>query len=191
GRANATARRKNHRIVNSSDYSGNCVLRVRQRAGDGRLDPCVRRLDRGGKYIGDIAVAADQVFVEVPLRHIPGPSFRGPFVEWMRVRPGHPGLGRDREGDAILVMGGLGDLGRATRFLAAEIVGGNADHAEAAALKFAPDLLQPRILRSVAAKRGGVDHEEWPAAIFGKPDVTAGQSGKGKGVSGDPADRGL
>src|SRR5437879_3498229 len=86
----------------------------------------------------DAAAAADQILWKVPARHVLGPRFRSPFVERMRLRPCHHGLCRNRKGNAIVVLRGLRDLGRAAWFLAAEIVGGNSDDGKAAVVKLGP-----------------------------------------------------
>ena len=143
------------------------------------------------EYVRDIAVAANQVFVEVPARNILRPCLRRPFVERMRVRAFDHGLRRNREGDAVLVLRGLGDLASAARFLPAEIVGGNADDRQAATVKFGPQFLQAGILRRESAKRGGIDDQQRVAGKLGQPDIAAGQSRKRKRVSGDPAHAGL
>src|SRR5215472_18990241 len=125
---------------------GNCGLRIRERPCDGGFDAGVRWFDRGREDLRDIAVAADQIFVEVPLWHILWSRVGGPSVEGVRSGTDHDGLGRDREGNGILVLRGLRDLLRAAGLLAAEIVGGNADDRESAAVKLSPQFLQSRIL---------------------------------------------
>ena len=142
-----------------------------------------------GNDLGDIAVAADQIFVEVPARDILRPRFGGPFVERMRIRALHDGFCRDRKGNAILVLRGLRDLGRAAGLLSAEIVGGNADDHQAAVVKLGPQLLQSGILRREAAQRRRVDDQQRPAGIVGEPDIAARQRRKRKRIGGDPADR--
>src|SRR2546422_7782699 len=67
-------------------------------------------LDRGGEACREAAVAADQVFVEIPARNVERPFARGPFVEGVRVRSLHHCLGGEREAHAIGVVGGLLDL---------------------------------------------------------------------------------
>ena len=101
------------------------------------------------------------------------PSLGGPSVKWMSIRSDHNGLGRDREGNAVLVVRGLRDLAGAAGLLAAEIIGGYADHGEPALAKLAPELLQAGILRSVAAERSSVDDQQRLARERGKADVVA------------------
>src|SRR5207302_2614579 len=119
--------------------------------------------------------AADHVFVEVPARNLPRPCLSRPFVEGMRLRPDYDGLGRDRKGNAVLAVRGLPDLARAARLLAAEIVRRHADDGKPALANLAPELLQPYILRSVAAQRGGIDHQQRSASEGRQADVVAGQ----------------
>ena len=105
----------------------------------------------------------------------------------MRIGGLYNGFGGDRKGNAILVLGGLGDFRRATGLLSTEIVGGNADDDQAAAVKLGPQFLQTGILRREATKRGGIDDQHGMAGIFGKADAAAGQCRKRKRVSGHPA----
>jgi hypothetical protein len=69
----------------------------------------------------------------------------------MRVRADDLGLGGKREGDAVFLVGGLGDLSHAARLLAAEIVRWHADHHQPALVETLEELLQPGILRRVTA----------------------------------------
>src|SRR5215472_7169991 len=147
---------------------GNCGLRIGKRLCDRGFDAGVRWFDRGREDLRDIAVAPDQVLMEVPLWHIPWSRVGGPPVEGVRSGTDHDGLGRDREGNGILVLRGLRDLLRAAGLLAAEIVGGNADDRESAAVKLSPQFLQSRILRGVAALRCRVDDNKGMTGVFGK-----------------------
>jgi hypothetical protein len=58
--------------------------------GERTRDACfhtrIRRLYGLGEHVGDIAVAADQIFVKVPARHILWSDIGRPFVERMRIR---------------------------------------------------------------------------------------------------------
>src|SRR5450631_189274 len=125
---------------------------LRKRPPDGGHDSRIRWLDGRRERLGDVAVAPDQIFVKVPAWNIVRPCLRGPSVERMRVRTFDDNFGRDRKGNAILVLCGLGDFGCAARLLAAEIVGGNADHHQASVVKLAPQFLQSAILRRVTAQ---------------------------------------
>src|SRR5580692_11345426 len=79
-------------------------------------------------------------------------GLRSPFVERMRIRTLYHGFCGDRKGHPVLVLGGVGDFARAARFLAAKIVRGNADYRQASIVKLGPQILQPAILRRVAAQ---------------------------------------
>src|SRR5689334_9437660 len=141
----------------------NCgALRGRQRPRYRGLHPRVRGLDAFGKDLRNISLTADQVFVEVPARNLLGPRLGRPFVEGMRIRSLHDHLAGDRERDAVVMLR-LGDLLGPAGLLAAEIIGGHADDDKPAFAKLAPQFLQARILRGVAALRGGVDDEQRPA----------------------------
>src|SRR6476469_7193043 len=53
---------------------------LRQRPRDSGFDPGVHRFDRFREYVRDVAIPADQVFVEVPAWNILRPRLRRPFV---------------------------------------------------------------------------------------------------------------
>src|SRR5277367_1797398 len=73
-------------------------------------DTGVGRFDLRGETRGDLAIAADQVFVEVPPRRIERPLAGHPFVERMGIGTADLGLCGDREAGAVLVLGGLRDV---------------------------------------------------------------------------------
>src|SRR5262245_37829176 len=91
---------------------------------DSGFHPGIYGVDRLGEDIRNVAVAADQVFVEVPARNILRSCFRRPFVERVCVWPPDDSLGRDRKADMMLLRG-RGDLAGAAGLLIAEIVGGH------------------------------------------------------------------
>src|SRR5713226_6946531 len=138
--------------VERVNSGGDRASGLRKRPPDGGHDSRIRWLDGRRERLGDVAVAPDQIFVKVPAWNIVRPCLRGPSVERMRVRAFDDSFGRDRKGNAILVLCGLGDFGCAARLLTAEIVGGNADHHQAAVVKLAPQFLQSAILRRVTAQ---------------------------------------
>ena len=146
-------------------------------------------LDFRGEARSDQAVAADQIFVEIPPWRIERPLAVHPFVERMGIGTADLGLCGDREAGAVLVLRSLGDLGGVAGLLAAEIVGGDADDQEAAGPVARPQLLQPGILRGVAALGGSVDDEDRLAGMFGQLDVAAGEAGEMERECGDPAHR--
>src|SRR5207244_12560116 len=97
----------------------------RERSRNGGFDTRIRWFDGLREYLGDIAVAADQIFVKVPARHILRSRVGRPFVERMGIRPVYGGFGRDWKGNSIVALRGLRDLGRAAGFLCAEVVRGD------------------------------------------------------------------
>src|SRR5215475_1434324 len=99
-----------------------------------------------------MAVAANQIFVKIPAWGLERALAGGPFVEGMGVRPLHLRLGGERETDAVFAVRRLHDLGRAARLLAAKIVRRHADDHQPAFAVARPELLQARILGSIAAE---------------------------------------
>src|SRR5262249_22490932 len=110
-----------------------------------------------------------------------------PLVEGVRRGAFHLRLGGDREGHAILSVGGLVDLLGPARLLAAEIVGWNRDDPKPAVLVALPQILEPRELRGVAALRSGVDHQDRLAGVLGESQAAAVEAVEGKGVGGRSA----
>src|SRR5579871_4832855 len=141
-----------------------------------RDDAGIGRLDVGREARGDHAVAADQVLVEVPARLVEGALARRPLVERMRVGAVDVRLGGDREARAILLLGGGGDFSGVTWFLAAEVVRRYADDQKAAVAVARPQLLEPGILRGVAALGRGVDDQNRLSGMLGQLDVAALQA---------------
>src|SRR5476649_1196576 len=88
---------------------------------DGRNDLRIGRLNRGAKAGLEVAVAADQVFVEIPTRGFQRTFDRRPFVERVGVTALDRYLVGQREGDVVLLVRGLADFDNAARLLAAEI----------------------------------------------------------------------
>src|SRR6185503_362190 len=64
-----------------------------------------------------MAVAADQVLVEIPARQFERLFARRPFVERMLCGAAHLGLGGERKGDAVALMRRVLDLADAARLL--------------------------------------------------------------------------
>jgi hypothetical protein len=56
----------------------------------------------------------------------------------MRGGPFHDRLSGERKGDAVLMIGGLGDIGRSPGLLAAEVVRRHADDHQAAVMEARP-----------------------------------------------------
>ncbi len=78
---------------------------------DRRDDAGVGRFDLGGEACGDEAVAADQVFVEIPPRPVERALRRRPFVERVLGGAVDDSLGGDREARAVMLLRGRGDRG--------------------------------------------------------------------------------
>src|ERR1035437_5117275 len=77
----------------------------------------------GSKGRLQVAVAADQIFMEIPARGLQRALLRRPFVERVGVLALDRDLFGDWEGDMVVALGGLLDLTDAARLLAAEVVG--------------------------------------------------------------------
>src|SRR5262245_39779136 len=94
---------------------------VGQLPGNRRNDARIGRLDRGREYRCDVALAAHQVFVEIPAWGLERALRGGPLVEWVGVRSLDLDLGGEREGDPVMLMRGLADLFGGPRLLPAEL----------------------------------------------------------------------
>ena len=89
---------------------------VRECPRNGGFDTRIRWFDGLRKYLGDIAVATDQIFVKVPARNILRSRIGGPFVEWMRIRALYSGFRSDGKGDPILGLPFANVLLKSLRF---------------------------------------------------------------------------
>src|SRR5262245_2903232 len=134
-----------------------------------------------------MAAPANQIRVKMPTWGLQRRLGSGPFVEWVRAWPFDLGLGSQWEGDAVLGMSGLGNFGGAARLLAAEVVRRYAHDHQPASVIAGPKLLQPGILRGVAAKRGGIDDQDRLAGVVRQPNVTAFERREAERVGGDAA----
>src|SRR5882672_6381635 len=171
-------------LVNAPDRE---VSGAGQFLGD-RLDQAgIHRLDRGREYGGDTAVAADQIFMEVPAWYLKRALGGGPFVEWMQVGAAHLGLGGEWKAHAVFIVRGVHDVDWCAGLLAAEIVRGHADDFQPLAVVARVELLQAGELRRVAALRGGIDDEHRLASVVDKPNVAAAKGGEREHIGGDPA----
>src|SRR5947208_9372042 len=79
----------------------------------------VGRLNLRGEARRDVTVASDQVLVEVPAGQFERLFCRSPPIKRVLAWPPDLGLRGEREGDTVLLMRGLLDLGRAARLLRA------------------------------------------------------------------------
>src|ERR1700704_1425763 len=91
-------------------------LWLRQRALDFGGDRGVARADLRWPSAGELAVGADQVFMEVPARR---PGFAqeagDPAIEWVGVGADHPVLLGQREIDLVIRLAELLNVGRRPR----------------------------------------------------------------------------
>src|SRR5215469_12060601 len=94
--------RSHDRLVNAPDGAGS--LDPIELLDDRVDDAGIHRLDLGREHGREMAVAPDQVFVEVPARRLDRALDRGPSVERMRILAPDLLFGGEREGDAIVVM---------------------------------------------------------------------------------------
>src|SRR5690349_16859056 len=65
--------------------------------------PRIGRFDLAWENRGNVAIVADQVFMEIPLRHLTRAFGRGPFEEGVRLRPFDRGFRGNRKLHAILM----------------------------------------------------------------------------------------
>jgi hypothetical protein len=84
-------------------------------------------------------------------------------------------LGEHRERHAVVLFAERTDLFLAARFLAAELVAGEAQHFQATRMQLAVQGFEALVLRREAAFAGGVDDEEDLAAVPGQVDRCAGE----------------
>src|SRR6266851_2474984 len=115
-------------------------------------DARVHRLDVGREHRGNVAVASDQVLMEIPARGLERSLAGGPSIEGVGALTFHLRLGGEGKADAIFAVRGPGDVVRAAGLLAAEIVGGYADDHQSPIVVAHPELLEAGILRGVAAE---------------------------------------
>jgi len=180
-----------------------CVLGERLLDGGGDLGVVGRGV--GGEAGEDVAVAADQEFLEVPekfgelvgwreavlggvagevfapraVRHVGGGGGDERGVEGVLVRAGDGDLGEEREGDGIFGGAELGDFLIGAGLLACEVVGGKAEDDEAAIFVLLIERFEGGVLRGEAAFAGDVDDEENFAGVVGERGGGAGNGGEG------------
>ena len=80
------------------------LFRTRKFFRDGGEHARVHRLDVGGKNRGDMAVTADEVFVEIPPRRLERALAGRPLVERMRAWSLDLNLRRERKSNAVIAM---------------------------------------------------------------------------------------
>jgi hypothetical protein len=159
-----------------------------------------------GEAGGDGAVSGDQEFLEVPQHFgvfgrghavaaqpvapagcvtvLFGHGFGEGGVERLLVGAGDRGLGEQRERDAVVERAELGDFGVGARFLAGEIVGGEAQDLETAILVGAVERFEAFVLRGQPALGGDVDDEQHLALVRGEGVGGAVVAGEGDLVQG-------
>src|SRR5262249_59985784 len=76
------------------------------------------------------------------------------------------------------------DVGYASRFLAAKIVGRDSKNDQPLVAVTRPQRLQAGVLRGISAKRSGVDHQQRMARIRGKQDFSAIETLERKSIGG-------
>ncbi|KAG0959191.1 hypothetical protein G6F31_011899 [Rhizopus arrhizus] len=101
------------------------------------------------------------------------------LVQRVGVLTGHADLGEHREADIVGELAELLDLGIAARFLAEEVVGGEAQHFQALRVLFRIQRLQAFVLRGQAALGGDVDQQQHLAPVVGKRGRLAVDGGEG------------
>src|SRR5215831_8222048 len=138
----------------------------------------------------EVAVPTDQVFVEVPARPLEGPLGERPLVKWMRVLALYNHLFGDGKRDVILALGGGVYVARASRFLAAKIVGRHPENDQPLVTVTRPQRLQARVLRGIAAERSGIDHQQRMISVRGEQDLFTVEALEGEGIGGHVTDPG-
>ena len=89
-------------------------------------------------------------------------------------------LREHREGDPVVHLAELGDLGIGAGLLVHELVAGEAEHRQAPLPEALVQLLQPGVLGREPAATGGVDHEHHGAEVLGELLLLAGEGGGGE-----------
>src|ERR1035441_1738437 len=136
----------------------------RQRGLDGGDKLRVRRIRARPESPGALPVPEDQELLEIPLdvtrfaRRIGHGRQLG--VDRVPARPVDLDLLEHRKGHPVGSRAELADLLRGARLLPAELVAGEADHAEALLAEALVQPLQSRVLGCQAAPGGDVDHEQ-------------------------------
>ena len=165
---------------NTERLSNNCIDTRGQIRGFG-LGSRIELLD-------DFAIFAHQVLGEVPFGRAGGIGKE--LEKRSRVRAGDRNFGGHGEGDVIGAGAEGLDLFVGSRFLAAEIVGGDTYDDEALGLVLLIEGLQTGVLRGEASKAGGVDDEDDLAFISGEGEVFAVDGLEGEVVDGGGEQRG-
>ncbi|KAG1255780.1 hypothetical protein G6F68_010100 [Rhizopus microsporus] len=153
----------------------------RQRRLDGLAHPRIVGRPVRGEARAHLAVAAAPARLEVPPHRrcrmdrdfLAGQALaQRAFTDRLRLRggqllvqrvgvlTGHADLGEHREADIVGELAELLDLGIAARFLAEEVVGGEAQHFQALRVLFRIQRLQAFVLRGQAALGGDVDQQQ-------------------------------
>src|SRR5262245_50500850 len=111
-----------------------------------------------------LAVLADEVLAEVPVRHVAALGEEGVDRRLAGAGLGLA-LGEEREADAVVALAERLDLLRRSRLLATELVAREAEDLEALPRELLVQLLESAVLRREAALAGDVHHERDLAAI--------------------------
>jgi len=164
----------------------------------------------GGEAGEDVAVAADEEFLEVPEEfgervgwgkavgggvggELFAPGAVGDVlwcggdeggVEGVLVGANDGDFGEEGEGDGVVDGAELGDLLIGAGLLSGEVVGGEAEDDEAAILVGLVEGFEGGVLRGEAAFGGDVDEEENVAGVVGEGGGGAGEGGERDGGEG-------
>ena len=129
------------------------------------------------------AVATDEELREVPLDPVAEQAALlalEPREERVGVGAVDVDLGEHREGDAVVDLAELLDLGLGAGLLAPELVAGEAEDDEALVAQLLVERLQPLVLGREAARAGGVDDEDDLAGVLGEVALLAGEGRGGE-----------
>src|SRR3989441_2247900 len=120
----------------------------------------------------------DEVFVEIPARPLTG-LHRKRRVKGVGVARRHAGLGEHRKAHAVVDLAKFGDVAVPTRFLAAEIVGGETQNDQPFFAIAAVQRLEALVLGRVPAFTCRIDHEQHLALELAQRRGLIGQARKG------------
>jgi hypothetical protein len=107
-----------------------------------------------------LAVAADEVLAEVPVRRLPGRGLQPRVEGRLTFARLHLHLLEERESDLVTIRAERPDLTGVARLLAAELVARETQHRESARRELLVQLLETGVLRRVAALARGVHDED-------------------------------
>ena len=130
---------------------------------DGAFDG--RHGGAGFETLDDLAVSVDEEFREVPF-DVGRLLALQPYIKWRGVGSVDINLGKLRERDMVGAGTEIMNVVVGTRRLTAELVAREVEDDEPLILVGFVDALKVSVLRGVAALCGGVDHQQYLAAIL-------------------------